>query len=54
MEQKVTIELNIQHLNTILSGLAKLPIEIGLDTFNYVQQIANSQLNQQPITGKDK
>jgi len=45
-EQKLTLELNIQQLNTVLGGLAKLPIEVGLDTFNSVQQQAQAQLGQ--------
>lgn len=45
-EQKLTLELNIQQLNTVLGGLAKLPIEVGLDTFNLVQQQAQAQLGQ--------
>ena len=46
IEQKLTLELNIQQLNTVLGGLAKLPIEVGLDTFNSVQQQAQAQLGQ--------
>jgi hypothetical protein len=49
-EQKVTLELNIQQLNTILGGLIKLPIEVGLDTFQTVQQQANQQLGQPSST----
>jgi hypothetical protein len=45
-EQKVTLELTIQQLNTILGGLVKLPIEVGLDTFQAVQQQAQQQLGQ--------
>lgn len=45
-EQKVTLELSIPQLNTILSGLVKLPIEVGLETFQAVQQQANQQLGQ--------
>jgi hypothetical protein len=45
-EQKLTLELNIQQLNTVLNGLAKLPIEVGLETFNSVQQQAQAQLGQ--------
>ena len=45
-EQKLTLELNIQHLNTILAGLGKLPIELGIDTFTLVQQQARSQLGE--------
>ena len=45
-EQKLTLELNIQQLNIVLGGLAKLPIEVGLDTFQAVQQQAQAQLGQ--------
>ena len=45
-EQKVTLELTILQLNTILGGLIKLPIEVGLDTFQAVQQQAQQQLGQ--------
>ena len=45
-EQKVTLELSIPQLNTILSGLIKLPIEVGLETFQAVQQQAQQQLGQ--------
>lgn len=43
-EQKVTLELTIPQLNTVLAGLAKLPIEVAVDTFNLVQQQARQQL----------
>lgn len=46
MEQKINIEFSIQQLNVVLAGLVKLPIEVGLDAFNSVQQQANSQLGQ--------
>jgi hypothetical protein len=45
-EQKVTLELTIPQLNTILGGLAKLPIEVGIDAFQTVQQQAQAQLGQ--------
>lgn len=48
--QTVTLEVNINQLNTILSGVVKLPIEIGLEVFNLIQQQAQAQLGpmQQP------
>lgn len=46
MEQKVTLELTVQQVNVILAGVVKLPIEVGLDTFNVIQQQANAQLGQ--------
>ena len=45
-EQKATLELTIPQLNTVLAGLVKLPIEVGLDTFQTVQQQAQQQLGQ--------
>ena len=46
MEQNVKLDLTIQQLNVIIAGLAKLPIEAGLETFNSVQQQAQAQLGQ--------
>ena len=42
--QTISLELTIQQLNVILAGLAKLPIEVALETFNAVQQQAQSKL----------
>lgn len=45
MEQKtVTLNLTVNQLNIVLSGMIKLPIEVGLDTFNEIQQQAQQQL----------
>jgi len=57
MEQKVNLELTIQQINVVLAAIVKLPIEIGLETFNIVQQQANAQLGQPtnvegPLAGK--
>jgi hypothetical protein len=46
MDKNVTLELNVNQLNVVLSGLAKLPIEVALEAFNTVQQQASSQLGQ--------
>ena len=43
-EAQVTLKLSVQHLNVVLSGLIKLPIEVGLETFNVIQQQAQAQL----------
>lgn len=44
-EQKtVTLSLDINQLNIILSGVAKLPIEMGIETFTEIQKQAQSQL----------
>jgi hypothetical protein len=45
-EQKVKLELSVQQLNVILSGIVKLPIEVAMDTFNEVQKQAQEQLGQ--------
>ena len=41
---KVNLELNIEQLNIVLAGLAKLPLEASLETFNIIRQQADSQL----------
>ena len=43
-ELKVSLELTINQLNTVLAGVVKLPIEAGLETFNTIQQQAQQQL----------
>jgi hypothetical protein len=43
-KQVVTLKLDINQLNTVLAGMAKLPIEIGLETFTEVQKQAQAQL----------
>ena len=43
--QTVTLQLNLNQVNIVLAGLAKLPIEVGLDTFNLVQKQAQEQLS---------
>ena len=42
--QTVTLELNVNQLNIILSGVVKLPIEVGLEVFNTIQKQAQAQL----------
>jgi hypothetical protein len=46
MEKKATLELTVQQLNVVLSGLVKLPIEVGLQTFDEVQKQAQQQLGE--------
>ena len=46
MDQTVKLELNVQMLNVVLAGLAKLPLEQSIDTFQVVRQQANEQLGQ--------
>lgn len=43
-KQTVTLKLEIAQLNTVLGGLAKLPIEVGIETFTEVQRQAQAQL----------
>lgn len=46
MENKITLDLTINELNIILTGLSKLPIEMALQTFDGVQKQAQQQLEQ--------
>lgn len=48
MDNVVKLEVSIQDLNIILSGLAKLPLEASLETFNTVRQQADEQLRNKP------
>ena len=43
----VTLEVTIDELNIIISGVAKLPIEMGLATFRKVDEQARQQLTAQ-------
>ncbi len=43
-EQKVKLEVNVNDLNIILAGVAKLPIEAAYGTFTSIQQQAEQQL----------
>jgi hypothetical protein len=43
-KQTVTLKLDINQLNTVLGGLAKLPIEMAIETFTEVQKQAQAQL----------
>ncbi len=45
MDQKVKLELTIQQLNIVLTGVSKLPIEIGLSTFDEIRKQVDSQTN---------
>jgi hypothetical protein len=49
-KQTVTLKLEIAQLNTVLAGIAKLPIEVGIETFTEVQRQAQAQLGD-PNTG---
>jgi hypothetical protein len=43
-EQTVKLEVNVNDLNIILAGVAKLPIEAAYGTFTSIQQQAEQQL----------
>jgi len=43
-KQVVTLKLDINQLNMVLSGVAKLPIEMGIETFTEIQKQAQAQL----------
>lgn len=44
MENIIRIEVTLDQLNIILSGLAKLPLETSLETFTTVRQQGNQQV----------
>lgn len=46
-QNTVKLEVTIEELNIIISGIAKLPIEVGLTTFRKVDEQARQQLNVQ-------
>ena len=43
-EPQVTLQLTVAQLNIIISGIVKLPIEVGLETFQEVNRQAEQQL----------
>ena len=47
----VKLELSVQQLNTVLTGLTKLTIEQGLETFDSVQKQATQQLGEPSSKG---
>lgn len=42
--ENISLELNINQINIILAGLAKLPLETSLETFTVVKQQADLQI----------
>lgn len=52
--QQVTLQLSINQINVVLAGIAKLPIEVGLDTFDLIKQQAQKQLGapEGPLSNK--
>jgi hypothetical protein len=51
MDQTIKIEVNVNQLNIILAGLAKLPLEASLETFTIVRQQADAQVQQNKPEG---
>jgi hypothetical protein len=47
----IKLEVSVNQLNVILTGLAKLPLEMSLETFTFVRQQADSQLQQTNTDG---
>ena len=47
--QQVTLTVNVNQVNVIMNGVAKLPIEIGLETFKLLDQQIQQQLGQSGI-----
>jgi hypothetical protein len=43
------IELTIEEIQLVLNSLAKLPLEVALQTFNKVKQQAEEQLKKQDV-----
>jgi hypothetical protein len=52
-EQKLTFQFDNQQFNIIMSGLAKLPIEMGLETFEWMKEQAKQQLESSVEAPKD-
>ena len=56
MENTIKIEVTLNQINTILSGLAKLPLEMSLETFTIVRQQADAQVQKEssesPLSSK--
>lgn len=57
-ETQVTLKLSINDLNIVMASIRKMPIEIALETFQYIQMQAEQQLGkptqvpQGPLSGK--
>ena len=51
MDKTVKLELTIDQLNVVMGGLVKLPIEVGMATFNAVQAQADAQLRNNAPAG---
>ena len=52
MENTIKLEVNLNQLNVILAGLAKLPLEACLETFSVVRQQADQQVQQNRPEGE--
>lgn len=43
----INLSFDINSVNIILTGISKLPIEMGLNVFNSIHKQVNDQLNQE-------
>jgi len=48
MDKNIKIELDINSLNIVLAGLAKLPLEYSLETFMAIRKQAEAQVQEKP------
>lgn len=47
MENKITLILTVEMVNTVLAGLGKLPLEQSIVIFDEIQKQARAQLQEQ-------
>lgn len=52
MEEKYNLELNVVELNTILSGLSKLPYEVSSKVIHQLQSSIQTQQQEREKTAK--
>lgn len=48
MDKKVVLELTVEQLNVVMSGLAELPVKTSLGVFQFIQMEVSKQLKPQP------
>lgn len=44
----VNLQLEVKHINVILTGLGKLPLENSLQTFDVITNQVNTQIDDRP------
>lgn len=49
MENKITLSLTVEMVNTVLAGLGKLPLEQSIVIFDEIQKQAREQLQNQNV-----